>query len=270
VLRHQLALVDAWTWVARPTVRTLGGTLVEYAGTPLLLAVLAALALIGVRAARASRVQATATPLEVLMPWLALPLLLPFVVSQVGPPVYIGKATIAASLAFTLLAARGLVALPGRAARAVALVAFVALSLPALATYFHGPHRERWREATADLEAGARAGDLVVFNAGFCLPDVFAYYARRTDLVERPFPARAFRVDSSNVDELERLVDGRERVWFVRSHDGDPLGLVPATLSRTHRLVARRLYTSRTYELWRSRDYVGIEVDRFERVVPRP
>ena len=113
-----------------------------------------------------------------------------------------------------------------------------------------------------ELEQDARPGDLVLFDAGYCLRDIWGYYARQRDLDLRPVPSTA---DSGAfATELAGAVRSR-RVWLVRSHDSAAGEEMARVLAPGHRRTLERRYESTTYELWRPRRYLGVRIERFER-----
>jgi len=142
---------------------------------------------------------------------------LPFGLSRVSRPIFLPKYTIAASLAFVTLAARGLVLLPARALRGCALIGIVALTVVPLRSYFTIRHKDDWRDIVAQVERAAEPGDLVVFSQAFGV-EPFHYYARRTDLVELPFLETSEGLTTRSVNVFAGVVvRPYDRVWLVLS-----------------------------------------------------
>jgi mannosyltransferase len=264
VVRRQAAIVESLSWLPPTGPRALAGALVDHADSPWLALVILALAVVAL--VRASRTDAATTaphavPVRVAGLWFAIPILLPFLISWAGRPFFLSRLTIAADVPLAVLAAAGVVALPRRA-QLGALALLALLAAQPFVAYEIGPHRERWREAVAELERDARPGDRVLFDAGYCLRDVWGYYARRRDLDLRPLPpSSGSAVFASEADRAASA----SRVWLVRSHDGEAGEEIARRLAREHRRVLERRYESVTYELWRPRRYLGVRVERFER-----
>jgi mannosyltransferase len=142
---------------------------------------------------------------------------LPFALSRVSRPVFLPKYTIAASLAFLTLAARGVVLLPTRVLRGGALIAIVTLTVVPLRAYLTTRHKDDWRDIVAHLERAAEPGDLVVFSQAFGV-EPFHYYARRTDLVELPFLDTSEGLTTRSVNVFAGVaVAPYDRVWLVLS-----------------------------------------------------
>ena len=263
VVRRQAATVTSLSWLTPTGPHALLSALVDHADSPWLGIVIGALvvvALLGAGRAYATSRGAT-LPAGIVALWLAAPILLPFVISWAGQPFFLARITIAADVPLAVLAAAGLVALPGRA-QLVAIGLLTALAVPPFLAYETGPHRERWREAVMELEQDARPGDLVLFDAGYCLRDIWGYYARRRDLELRPVPSTA---DSDAFATELAGAERARRVWLVRSHDGAAGEEMARGLAPGYRRTLERRYESTTYELWRPRRYLGVRIERFER-----
>ena len=111
---------------------------------------------------------------------------LPYLLSRISTPIFMAKYTVAGSVAFLLLVARGITLVPWRAVRAVILAGIMALAIVPLEAYYGTQRKDDWRGVTAFVEREAQPGDLVVFTRSYGqLP--FDYYLQRTDLAELPF-----------------------------------------------------------------------------------
>jgi 4-amino-4-deoxy-L-arabinose transferase-like glycosyltransferase len=218
----QFRSVQHGFWIPEPEWGGIVGPLVTYAGSGTVLAVLAPLAVIGaIRMARAPGAAGRPSPLVVVAPWLLAPIVLPFMLSRIGTPIFLAKYTIAASVPFALLVADGITLLPGLVLRISLLACLGWLSIAPLHKYYDTPRKDGWRAAVPVVETQARPGDLIVFYPYFHeIP--FDFYLRRTDLVERAFPLFAPPPPEDGWDRaMERAVGGHRRVWLV-TLTGDP------------------------------------------------
>ncbi|MEU0520004.1 hypothetical protein [Streptosporangium sp. NPDC006007] len=208
-------------WLKVPGLGDLAGFGVEMVGggqpwraTPLpalLLALLAALALLGAWYGRRSRTEAvaeagtrtvagapspvTVTVTMVAVPWLLLPVALSFLISQVYP-VYNARYVMFVLPAVALLAGAGLVALRRAPLRWAVLAALVALSATAhLAVRGPSARPDDLRALAAELSVRERPGDAVLY-----MPERFrlfvAVYGEPYDRLGPPGP-------------------GADRVWLV-------------------------------------------------------
>ena len=110
-----------------------------------------------------------------LLLWLLCPLVLPFILSQFGTPIFLPRYTIAAAPAFYLLIGRWLLTLPQRSVQ-VALGGLIALlSLTALPHYY-AQEDEDWRGAATTIERLGQPGDAIVLYSR--QSSAFRYYFR--------------------------------------------------------------------------------------------
>jgi len=213
----QVSLVQTSFWIAEPEPMGFLGAFRAYAASPSMLNLLWPLMAIGVyQLARRPAASAPARPaLFFVLPWLAGPILFPFVLSLVSSPIFLPKYTIAASVPFAILGAAGIAALPFRLVRTAVLVACLALSGRPLPAYYNGSAKDGWRDAVPLVEAQARTEDAVVLYPYFN-KIAFDFYRTRDDLQVRPFPLFAPPPPPDGWPvALVRATAGRDRIWFV-------------------------------------------------------
>ncbi len=185
---------------------------------------------------------------SLLLVWLVLPILLPFIISKLFMPIYTLRYTIGASPALYILAALGICRWK-RAAVALSISGlFLFLSFPALNYYHTHPHKEQWRETALLLEKNAKEGDAVVVNCDgpAYLPPLEYYYRGGIE----PALLRAKDWKPEKVGPfLERVSQDKERLWLVSSYgQGSP--------------VIRDILKKR-YRLIQTKELSGISVDLF-------
>ncbi len=217
VFTWQVSLVQTSFWIAAPEPMGLLEAFRTYTGSDDLLHVL--LPAIAWGMYRLARRPATPAPprpaLVFLLPWLAGPIVFPFVLSLVGSPIFLPKYTIAASVPFAILAAAGIAGLPFRLVQAAALAACVALSARTLPAYYDVQTKDGWANAVPVVEALARPDDAVVVYPYFNTI-AFNFYRQRDDLQVRPFPLfTAPPPEDGWPVTFERATAGRDRIWFV-------------------------------------------------------
>lgn len=246
VLGEQARRVIRAFWIAHPAPFDLVRTLYEFAGSATLLALLGALAALGLARPAAPDADhlpaspAPPPPARALVVSLALvPLLVPFAISLAGPAVYLTRASIASSLALAILAATGWAGLPARLRAFVAVVA-IAACVPPLVALQRNVYKEPWRDAVAWLEREAQPGDLVLVTAPWYRDGVFAYYAKRRDLDVRPAPLHEGPVTLADIEALSTTLAQHPRAWLVRARTEDPEELLPAALAAGRERVAWR------------------------------
>lgn len=262
-LVHQVTIIQKWFWIARPTIKSLGGTFLEYSGSYELLlffVALAAFSLVGIEKIHGKidlrkPIESAGSYLWkvrlldvdksfLLLIWLFVPIILPFIISQFTAPIYLKRCTIVASPAFYLLTARGVKNISNKLAVAAVLVSVGALSLVSVKEYYSKTIKEQWREVASHIEKNATAGDLILMNDGFHPRYVFDYYFKKSDVDIKPFTEKTRFIDEKNIAELDQAVKGYKRVWLLLSHSGDPAGLIIKRLSVIYNLIYYKKYVS--------------------------
>lgn len=185
--------------------------------------------------------------------WLLMPILLPFVISKFLQPIYATKYTIVASLAFYLLAAKGISNIKFSYFKSMVISVVVFFSFVQIYNYYTEINKEQWREVANYIETSAKNDDLLLFNSGGAINRVFDYYSKRPCLTKKKFPEKTRIVDEENIKELEPTVEDYNRVWLILSHSRDEKGLINKALNKSYNLMDHKQYR-------------GIRVYLFEKV----
>lgn len=186
-----------------------------------------------------------------LLGLLALLVVLPVVgelLVSLRRPIFYSQTLIWTSLPLTVLIGVGLRQLRVRALVAAGTGVLLVVNLVSLDAYYRSPGVEDWRGVAGHVAANARPGEVVLFSAGWTQL-AFTYYYRRTDgppVELRGLPVDPFdrgvlepKMTPTDLPRLDRLVDGRDRVWLVLSHDHytDPDRIVTDRLGQHSRVV---------------------------------
>ena len=122
------------------------------------------------------------------------------------------------------------------------LLVILVLSGLSLNGYYFWFQKEGWDEAALYVAEQVEPADMIVFNATWVqIP--FAYYYERYDLDTelKGLPVDMFdrgelepRMEESDVARIQEVLDGREQVWLVYSHNwySDPDGIIPRELGK--------------------------------------
>jgi mannosyltransferase len=170
-----------------------------------------------------------------LLAWLLVPIIVPYVVSHLYRPMLVDRYTTAAAPASYLLVTQGVEGLNGFAFRdrryvqALVVVLVAALSLVSITGYFGGVTKQPWREVAGYVDENGRARDLVLLYGG-SLP--FDHYSQRPDL-----DGEAFSVDANAGmrKTVSSAVAGRDGVWLVVFWETGPARRVlPEELTRLY------------------------------------
>jgi mannosyltransferase len=257
----QFERVQHGFWIPRPTLTFLRLTWELYAGSTLLswlFIPLVALGLIPQREVRADHsteerlgpgsLAERKSPLSehnkvlLLLVWLLSPVLLPFVLSQFLSSIYLPKYTIAASTAFLILAARGVMSIRVDRVRVLLVAVLMGLSFVQMREYWSVPHKDFWRESASYFNRTARAGDLILYYPSFTQTP-FRYYMKRSDVSEIPLNDVENRITPEKVGPtLQALVAGHNRVWLViASYPNDITALLNKQLGEWYKLTEHRV-----------------------------
>ncbi len=260
-LIEQISSIQTGFWIPKPTIKSVGGAFLKYSGSyslMLFFVAFSALALVSPEKIE-GRINLR-NPIEsaagylwkvrlshvdksfMLLIWLFVPIVLPFMISQFTTPIYLKTYTIGASPAFYLLASKGIRNITDKLAASAVIVALVVLSLISIKEYYIEINKEQWREVASHIDNKAATGDLILMNDGFHTRYVFDYYFKRTDVDKKPFTGKTKFIDEKNITELEPTVKRYRRIWLLLSHSGDTEGLIIRRLAETCRLIYHKKY----------------------------
>lgn len=234
----------AISWVSSPRLSGLITLPGQLGGGGVLAAALWALAAAGGLRALAARDRWRA---GFTVGWLVAPVLVDFAVSKLGRPLFLSYYLIVVLPALVLMAAVGLMSLPGRVLRAGALALVVALSVVALFAWYDQASHEDYRSATRYLVAHERRGDGVIYYPSYTGYG-FSYYEAR-DHARGPanVPFTLGRTVSSGADRIWLVmrtsdVDARLRAQIARSFGS---AYRPVPLGVRFNQLTLRLYRTR-------------------------
>jgi mannosyltransferase len=208
-------------WVPEPTLEHVVDFFVLYSGSVLLAGALGLLAAFGLFDLVRSK-QGSAAWL--LLAWLLVPIVVPFVVSHLYRPMLLDRYTIAASPAFYLLVARGVEGLTRIKYSRVLVhahipfaIGVIVFSLLATLDYYTATTKEPWRQVAGYVDVHAKPGDLILFynSSGKVM---FGYYFQREDVTQEVVSVESSSPPVARKEMREGLapaVEGHRRVWLV-------------------------------------------------------
>jgi hypothetical protein len=231
-----------------------------------------------------------ARKLYFLLVWLSSPIIVPFIISRLSRPIYLTRYTIAASLAFYLLVAKGIARIHHKWLKLALIGVITVCSLVTIWGYYAKVNKEQWREVANYIDANAEPGSVLLFHADFGrIP--FNHYTQRSDLIKRPFPENTLAVDEDTLKELEPNGENHNEIWVILTHIRDYEGLITKVLENTDAIasplarsghskssrnaldlpiqselrgeIISRLFLGESYRVSYYKKYVGIEVYRF-------
>ncbi|HOT93053.1 MAG TPA: glycosyltransferase family 39 protein [Anaerolineae bacterium] len=183
----------------------------------------------------------------------AVPFLGELIVS-IRRPIFYDRTLIWITIPLFLALAAGVTQLKFRFLILVAVGILGTNNLFAAADYYRFTQKEDWRTAAGYVANFAQKGDLVLFNATWVqIPFDYYFHAYENQyaiqIEKRGAPVDLFdsgvvepKMTERDIPRLLSLIDGRQRVWLVYSHDWytDPQGLIPQTLASKMRLTRQR------------------------------
>jgi len=240
ILRH----LAAGSLLGPPTITTLIYTFSSYSGTELLLVLflaLSVLSLFGYQKVRGSmdwkaplkalegyawevHIQGSA-PVYFLAVWVLTINLIPFIISRFSTPIYLDKYTIAASVAFYVLVAKGIRNINYRYAQVAVIGIIVVASAANLQVYYNSTTKPQARQAVSFIDANFKSGDVVLISPdGHSVALNFDYYFNRTDTAVKPLHYWDVVGNTTNssappptkdkINEIQSDVSGHDRVWL--------------------------------------------------------
>lgn len=285
VLVEQILKVRGGYWIPEPSVETLVKSFKLYSGPYLFLPFLI-LSLISAVACKKIRggidrkrlresiegycwnIRPSDTDkIYLLLLWLLIPIILPFMISKVSTPVYWDRYTIGASLAFYILAAKGISSINYKYAKFAVIGMVIVISSVNVWKHHTSVNKEKWKEVAGYLDTNAGINDLILFHAGTPLlrgscQFNFDYYSRRTGLTKKPFPKEHNDVDGEDINELRSIAESRDRVWVILAYTNDGnREMIKKGFGEFYNSFIYKDYVSYTYA---TDDYPTIELYLFE------
>ena len=150
-----------------------------------------------------------------LVIWLSISIIIPFIESRFWTSVYLPKYIIGASPALYLLVAKGLANLPRKWLFYSVLTLIILLSSLGLYNYYESEPKTQWKEAANLVELNSAENDVILFcGPVYQLP--FDYYYQG-DLPEFRIGTRA---DAQKVATfVDSVTQGKDRLWLILHQD---------------------------------------------------
>jgi hypothetical protein len=178
-------------------------------------------------------------------------------------PILYDRTLIWTTVPLSVLLAAGILQLRYRSFVLAAMAAWVTVCGLSVREYYVRFEKEAWDEAAAYVAARAKEEELILYHATWVqIP--FDYYleGENLSLQKHGVPVDLFdrgvlepKMRAEDRGRIAELVEGRERVWLVYSHQWwtDPQGLVLATLQEHLDLVRRRRFYGLEVRLYQAR-----------------
>lgn len=234
VLINKISVLQQGFWVPRPSILSIIHIFQTYAGSGELLAIFLLLCLLTISKSKKTRKKILFLPLRfistmkgphdcdkiyLLLIWILTPIVLPFIISQFSTPIIFAKYTIGASLAFYLLAARGITIINSKCIKIFIMAIIISFSILNLIKYHSKIVKENWRTAVNYVENVAEPSDFLLFAKDY-IETPYNYYSKGRGPHDSAY---LFKGDPLiNKEELlskySELTKNYNRVWIIISH----------------------------------------------------
>lgn len=247
-----VSLAEHGFWIPEPGLKSIGGTFTVFAGTGstkyfILLAffLLAIIGLLSIKMVASKwswkkpmqslRSLGWSMKLEsieeelLLIIWLFVSIIIPFVESKFMTPIYWTRYMIGASPALYILVAKGMGNLNRKWLFYPVLIFIALLSSLGLYQYYKNDVKEQWREVASLVELNSKGNDVIIFCSGvYHIP--FDYYYKGN------LPEFGTGKDVEETQGLATFVgnavQGKDRLWLILEYGHQPAPIRSYLLSR--------------------------------------
>lgn len=264
---RQLAKVSDRFWIPAPTWDTVVGTLKALinASAPLpeaharvLWGIYTAVALLALFHYRKKLSQ-----LLLLLTLVAVPFLAELLVSH-WRPIFLDRTLIWTMVPLFLFLAAGVAQLKHRFLFIFGMGVLALINFFSVGDYFRFYHKEDWSTPAGYVALFAEKGDLVLFNSNFVVIPFDYFFEEfeqqyRLEVQRQGLPLDLYNdrilepeMTQEDIPALLSIIEGRERVWLVYSHNDytDPHGLIPQTLAAQLQLSRTRGFYGGVVQLY--------------------
>ena len=142
-----------------------------------------------------------------LLGWLFVPIIISMAISYFIMPIYVDRYVIASLPSLILIFSMMTYNIRKTVIILALLIIFIVPTISATERYYEKPQKEEWKKAVNYIEAHKKDGDFIIIFPEFRgLP--FAYYYNKTN-------NRSDFKATNNITEIENIIKGHNRVWFV-------------------------------------------------------
>ncbi|MBF0502716.1 MAG: glycosyltransferase family 39 protein [Candidatus Riflebacteria bacterium] len=152
--------------------------------------------------------------------WMAVPMLIPFLVSQVSAHIFCPKPLSFCSLSLILWAAIGIDRIQREIIKVSVLGILLILSWGCIDQFFSAQTECEWRDATAFIESKASQNDLIYFDILYGHYS-YDYYSKRNDLEMKPFPFQNYELTQECARQISSECRQKKGIWLVISNSFD-------------------------------------------------
>lgn len=238
ILAFQVISIQSGYWISQPNIMMIYETFLKYAGSKNLLFTSLFLLIIPFFFLMKTKLSNTlfkhkkgnkynldlqGNKILLLITWLLVPIIIPFLISQILAPIYQIRYTISASVAFYILIALAIEKIKIRHIKTFFIFLIIIFSMCNLYKYYVEINKQQWRDSIKYLEMNAQSGDIVLCVPDYILNSVINYYTKRNDLYKLPFKMKSKKLDAEKKEKLVHEIKKYKKFWLIISHDEDYL-----------------------------------------------
>jgi mannosyltransferase len=169
---------------------------------------------------------------------LSLPILIPFLLSFVLPPMYNDRYAIIGLFAFALMVASGIGNLRPVALRLLIIAVFITFGMSNAVRLYHTAQHAPWREVARYIDQHAGPEDLLIFDRNNIFELCFKYYSISTNPPFVVTPPDTEVIDGPLLKQWSEVARDHQRVWVVQSDGPEPPHPILQSLAATHTPVS--------------------------------
>ncbi|MBF0410230.1 MAG: glycosyltransferase family 39 protein [Candidatus Riflebacteria bacterium] len=178
---------------------------------------------------------------------------LPYFVSLfAGTSVFLPRSVIFASIAFYLVAAKGISNFSFSKSTTLFAALILIASAPALYEYYTNPTKDDWKSVSKSVSAKTNPNDLIVVCSHAC-KDSFKYYFPAKEQKIIGFPERTLAISEESLSELFPGILKNNAVWVITTYHS--FGDVNLLIKKMQEY----------YKITGAEEFFGVQIFRFQR-----
>ncbi len=258
ILVFQVISIQSGYWIPQPNIMMIYKTFLKYAGSENLLFTFLFLLIIAVSFMMKTKLSNTlvkhkkgnkynldlqeGNKILLLITWLLVSIIIPFLVSQILTPIYQIKYTISASVAFYILIALGIERIKVKYVKAFFIFLIIIFSMFNLYKYYVEINKQQWRDSVKYLEMNAKSGDIILCVPHYILNSTINYYSKRDDLYKLSVNIKSEKLDAKEKEKLDHEIKKYKKIWLIISCKKDYLDFEEHFKSMSYSIIDKKIY----------------------------
>lgn len=258
ILAFQIISIQGVYWIPQPNIMMIYKTFLKYAGSKNLLFTFLFILIVSIFFLMKTKLSNTlikhkkrnkynhdlqeGNKILLLITWLLISIIIPFLVSQILAPIYQIKYTISASVAFYILIAIGIEKIKIKYVKAFFIILIIVFSMCNLYKYYIEINKQQWRDSVKYLEMNAKSGDIVLCIPHYILDSAINYYSKRDDLYKLPINIKSEKLDAKEKEKLDHEIKKHKKIWLIISCKKDYMDFEQHFKSMSFSIIDKKIY----------------------------